>query len=455
MNLKNKKVLVIGLAVTGVPLVKTLCQLGAQVIINDLKAETDLKENIKELQGLEYKSIFGRHPENFSELGELDLVVVSPGIPLDSPFILELRKRKINIIGEIELAYRLNKAPIVAITGTNGKTTTTALVGKILQSLDKRVFVVGNIGIPAISKALETTGEDIMVMEVSSFQLESIVDFRPKVAALLNLTPDHLNRHKTVDNYLQTKLKIFDKQKSNDFAIINYDDKKCSESSNKILSRKIFFSTKNKLDEGVFIEKNNIVVLIDNQKHEIIHIDEIGIPGIHNLENALAATAIAFVMGINAGIIKEGLTNFRGVEHRIEHVTSLDGIKFINDSKATNTDAAIKAIETIKKQIILLAGGMDKGSDFGSFVKAFNGRVKKLFVYGETAPNIYNTCKKMGYQDVFLVKDLQEAVLNAYNIAEEGDTILLSPACASWDMYRNFEERGKHFKTIVKSLRGS
>lgn len=455
MNFKNKAVLVIGLAVTGVPLVKTLCKLGAVVMVNDLKSEEELRNSIKTLEGFEFEAILGKHPDNLDELKKLDLVVVSPGVPLDIPFIKKLREIKVEIIGEIELAYRLNKAPIVAITGTNGKTTTTALTGEIFQNAGENTYVVGNIGVAAISKALETTEEDVMVMEISSFQLESTIDFHPKVAAILNLTPDHLNRHKTMENYLDAKFTIFKNQGEEEYAVVNYDDELCRNASDRIRSKRIFFSRKVQLKEGVFVEDHHITILFKGEKHVVIHVDDIMIPGQHNLENALAATAMAFVMGVDIEVIKKTLKSFKGVEHRIEQVATFKGVHFINDSKATNTDAAIKAIEAVREPIILLAGGLDKASEFEDFIKAFNGKVKKMFVYGETAEKIFATAKDLGYQEVIIVKNLQEAVLDAYNIAKDGDTILLSPACASWDMYKNFEERGNHFKKIVEDLRRS
>ncbi|SDK40505.1 UDP-N-acetylmuramoyl-L-alanine--D-glutamate ligase [Natronincola ferrireducens] len=455
MNLKNKRVLVIGLAVTGVPLVRTLVKLGAHVIVNDIRSEEVLTDSLKGLTDFKYDAILGKHPVDLNELGQLDLVVVSPGIPLDIPFIRKIQEANLEIIGEIELAYRLNRAPIVAITGTNGKTTTTALTGEIFKNASRNTFVVGNIGIAAISKALETTDKDTMVMEVSSFQLESTVDFKPKVAAILNLTPDHLNRHKTMDNYRDVKFNIFKNQDTNDYAVINYDDISCREASKNLQAKKVYFSRKEKLNEGVFVEDQHVVVLLAGKKQQVIHIDAIKIPGKHNLENALAATAMAFVMGVDIKVIKTSLESFKGVEHRIEHVEKIDGIDFINDSKATNTDAAIKAVEAVRPPILLLAGGMDKESEFQDFIQAFDNKVKELFVYGETAEKIYHTAKKLGFEKVMIVEDLQDAVNNAYNIAEEGDSILLSPACASWDMYKNFEERGNHFKEIVRNLRRS
>ncbi|KAB3533195.1 UDP-N-acetylmuramoyl-L-alanine--D-glutamate ligase [Alkaliphilus serpentinus] len=455
MNLQNKRVLVIGLAVTGVPLVKVLVQLGSKVIVNDLKSKDKLTDALEELKGLNVKYIFEEHPNDLDVLGTIDLVVVSPGVPLDIPFINLLREKSIDIIGEIELAYRLGKADIVAITGTNGKTTTTALTGKIFKDAGRITYVVGNIGVPAISKALESQQGDNMIMEVSSFQLESISKFHPKVAAILNLTPDHLNRHKTMENYLNAKLNIFMNQNSNDYAVINYDDEVLREASKRLSANILFFSRKSKLEKGVYVKDQKIVVKLDDKVLEIIPIDEIKIPGNHNLENALAATAMAFAMGIEPMSIADSLRTFEGVEHRIEFVDVINGVTYINDSKGTNPDASIKAVEAVKEPIILLAGGMDKGSDFTEFIKSFKGKVKALVVYGETAEKIKGTAISLGFSNVVLVKDLQEAVEYTNEIATAGDSVLLSPACASWDMYPNFEERGRHFKELVSKLRRS
>lgn len=453
MNLMNKKVLVIGLAVTGVPLVKVLCELGADVIVNDLKSKSDLEDSLRQLTGLDVQYILGKHPESIELLGNLDLVVVSPGVPLDIPFIEELKQKKIEIIGEIELAYRLSNGNIIAITGTNGKTTTTALVGEIFKNASRVTHVVGNIGIAFISKALETKKDDIIVIETSSFQLESITNFRPKIAAILNLTPDHLNRHKTMEKYKEAKFNLFRNQNQDNIAVINFDDIALRHESKNLNASKIYFSRQEILTEGVYVEEGNIVFSKAGKKEKIISIDEIYIPGKHNLENALAATAIALAMDVRPDIIKETLETFKGVEHRVEPVDIIDGVKFVNDSKATNSDAAIKAIEAIDAPILLLAGGLDKGTEFDDFILAFNGKIRHMFVYGETAEKLIKTSTQLNFSAVTVVKDLEDAVKSAYDIANKGDTILLSPACASWDMYKNFELRGKHFKDIVAQLR--
>lgn len=453
MNLKNKNILVIGLAVTGIPLVKVLCNIGANIIVNDLKKEEDLRESINELSNLDINYILGKHPESIESLGEVDLVVVSPGVPLDIPFINEVRNKGIEIIGEIELAYRLSKGNIVAITGTNGKTTTTALVGEIFKNAGKTTHIVGNIGLAFISKALETKEDDIIVIEASSFQLESIVKFHPKVGAILNLTPDHLNRHKTMEKYKEAKFNLFKNQLFEDIAVVNYDDLILRSESEGLVSDKIYFSRKTLLKEGVFVENQKIVYIKNEVKKEIIPVNEIYIPGEHNLENALAATSIAIALNIDIKIIRYTLKTFKGVEHRTESVDIINGVKFINDSKGTNPDASIKAIEAMDRPILLVAGGYDKGSDFSEFINSFNGKVKHLFVYGETAENLLEAASKLNYNSVTKVKNLEDAVKSAYNISQDGDVILLSPACASWDTYENFEMRGKHFKEIVAQLR--
>ena len=453
MNLKNKRVLVVGLAVTGVPLVKVLCGLGADVIVNDLKEEKNLRDSIDELSNLNVDYVLGKHPQTIDSLGHIDLMVVSPGVSLEIPFIQEIKNRGIEIIGEIELAYRLSKGHIIAITGTNGKTTTTALVGEIFKNAGKNTHIVGNIGIAFICKALETKEDDIVVIEVSSFQLESIVDFHPQVAAFLNLTQDHLNRHGTMANYETAKLNLFKNQTEKDFAIINYDDLRVREIAKKLRAAKIYFSRKEHLERGVFVIDDKVVFASDGDKKEIISIDDIYIPGKHNLENALAAISISIAMDVDMEPIIHTLKTFRGVPHRVEAVDMINGVKFVNDSKATNVDAAIKAIEAIDAPILLLAGGLDKGTGFEDLINAFNGKVKHMFVYGETAQKLLETAGKLNFNFITEVNDLEEAVDNAYKMSSAGDTILLSPACASWDMYKSFELRGEHFKDIVAKLR--
>ncbi|WP_432409459.1 UDP-N-acetylmuramoyl-L-alanine--D-glutamate ligase [Wukongibacter sp. M2B1] len=450
MELKNKRVLVVGMATSGIPTVKTLSKLGAKISINDIKSKEQLSDILDEIGNFCSELILGEHPERTENY---DLIVLSPGVPTDLAFLKKAKEEKVNIIGELELAFRLSKGKYVAITGTNGKTTTTALTGEIFKNAKHETFVVGNIGLAAISKALETTDNTILVTEVSSFQLESIETFRPKISAILNITPDHLNRHKTMGNYIDAKANIFRNQCGDDILILNYDNDETRKLASRANCKVVFFSRSSALDEGCYVEDNNIVFKNDKVKETICNIDDIYIAGNHNLENALAATIFAKYSGINKDVIKYTLKNFKGIEHRTEFVDEINGVKFYNDSKGTNPDASIKAVEGLKGPLILIAGGMDKGSSFDEFVGAFNDKVKTLVLLGETANKIKETAEGLGFKNIFIVKNMEEAVEKAYEEAVDKDTILLSPACASWDMYKSFEVRGKHFKDCVNNLR--
>ena len=452
MEIKGRKVLVVGLATSGIPTVNTLLSLGAEITINDIKQEDALKEVLEQIQTDQIHMILGSHPEKVSQY---DFIVLSPGVPTDLPFLTEARGQEVPVIGELELAYQLCAADFVAITGTNGKTTTTALTGEIFQNAKKETYVVGNIGVAAVSKSLEASSDAVMVTEVSSFQLESIIKFKPYIAAILNITPDHLNRHKTMKNYIDAKANIFINQTANDILVLNRDDEETCKLKVRAKSQVIFFSRKEVLEEGAFVEEGKIVVRKNGVKEEICHVEELKIPGAHNLENALAATAIAYWAGIDGKVIAKTLNTFMGVEHRIEFVDEISGIRFINDSKGTNPDASIKAVEAVKEPIILIAGGMDKGNSFETFIEAFQGKVKYMVLIGETANKIKETALQMGFDHCQIVKDMEDAVVTAYKVAQAGDTILLSPACASWDMYQSYEHRGNHFKECVEKLRRS
>lgn len=450
MELKNKMILVVGMATSGIPTVKTLSKLGAKIIINDIKTEEKLSDIIEEIGGLCHEMILGSHPE---KMDIYDLIVLSPGVPTDLPFLKKAREEGVHIIGELELAFRLSRGSYMAITGTNGKTTTTALTGEMFKNAKRETFIVGNIGLAAISKALDTTDDTVLVTEVSSFQLETIEEFRPRISAILNVTPDHLNRHKTMENYIDAKSNIFMNQREDDILILNYDNEITRNLAKRAKSKVIFFSRKEILDDGVCVKDNNIVVKSDNSEEIICKTEDIYIAGKHNLENALAATAFAINSGINKEVIKYTLESFKGIEHRTEFFGEFDGIKYYNDSKGTNPDASIKAVEGLEGPLVLIAGGMDKGSSFDEFVKAFNDKVKALILLGETKYIIKETAEKYGFNNIFIVDDMKQAVQKAYDNAEKGDTILLSPACASWDMYKSFEVRGRHFKDCVSKLR--
>ncbi|MDW7671280.1 MAG: UDP-N-acetylmuramoyl-L-alanine--D-glutamate ligase [Bacillota bacterium] len=453
MNLKNRRVLVVGFGVTGAPLVDFLHRKGAFITLNDAKNAEAFGETLQSLAQIPMKTIFGGHPADTAVYGETDLIIVSPGVPLDLPFLQSFKHQEVPLIGEIELAYQFMKAPVAAITGTNGKTTTTALTGEIFQLGGKAPEVIGNIGVPAISKAELLSSDHYFVMEISSFQLETIDTFRPAAAALLNITPDHLNRHGTMESYSALKYRIFENQGTDDVAVINADDPVCMAYKGLINARIMHFSRLNKIKEGIFTENDKMIMRWDDEEKTIIQVDQIKIPGAHNLENAMAAAGLAISAGVPVEAIQEGLMTFKGVAHRIEHVTQINGVDYVNDSKATNPDAAIKAIEAIEAPIILLAGGMNKKNDFTTFFEAFKGKVKHVYVYGETAEQLMETAHKTFFYHIDQVSDLEEAVQAASSKAVTGDTVLLSPACASWDMYNSFEERGNHFKELILKKR--
>ncbi|WP_202931052.1 UDP-N-acetylmuramoyl-L-alanine--D-glutamate ligase [Aminipila terrae] len=397
------------------------------------------------------KCYFGEEP---SCIDEIDMMVLSPGVPTELGFVRKAVEKGVEVIGELEIAYRVGNGNYVAITGTNGKTTTTTLVGEIFKNSKRKTYVVGNIGVAVISMAISAELDSWLITETSSFQLETIKYFKPKISAILNLTPDHLNRHHTMENYAAAKAKVFQNQDEEGYYIANYDDpasfalsKECKR------ARVVPFSVKQKLSYGAFIADGHIVIINDaGDLITLCRADELQIPGTHNLENALAAAAISYFAGIDPAVITETLRNFQGVEHRLEYCGQVDGVKFVNDSKGTNPDASMKAIDAMKNNIILIAGGYDKGSDFTEFIKAFHGRVKHMVLLGKTAPIIKEQAEAVGFTSITMAKNMEECVGSAFKLAVPGDTVLLSPACASWDMYTCFEQRGEHFKNCVHGL---
>lgn len=452
MNLKNKNILLVGLAKTGISTIKLLNKLEANILVNDIKSKEELKDilfKLKELKNIEY--ILGYHPE---DIEHIDIAVVSPGVPLDLPFILKLKQSNIEIIGEVELAYRLSNNPVfVGITGTNGKTTTTSLVGDIFKADNRDTYIVGNIGNPVIDTVEITDENSFLITELSSFQLESIVDFKPKVASILNLSPDHLNRHHTMENYICAKANIFKNQDKNDFTILNYDDEEVRKLSSKSNGKIIFFSRKEKLDKGVYLDENNNIVIDIDKKIVLLNKKELSLPGNHNLENCMAAIAMAYVSNINLETLKHVLKTFKAVEHRLEYVKTLNDIMFVNDSKGTNPDSTIKAITSYENPVILIAGGYNKGSDFSELLQIGKENIKALVLMGETASIIEECAKENDYETIIKVNNMKEAVEASYKLAKGGDVVLLSPACASWDMYKSFEARGKDFKDNVNNLK--
>lgn len=450
-NLQGKKVLIVGLARTGIAVCQTLLDMGAIVSVHDAKAESTFDKNlITFLKGRNVKCYFEHIPEDMSQF---DMLILSPGVTPELGFIQDAAAKGVEITGEIELAYRVTRGHIVGITGTNGKTTTTTLVGEIFKASGRKTHVVGNIGTAAIADAAKADEQDWLITEVSSFQLETTKYFKPQISAILNLTPDHLNRHHTMEAYGAAKAKIFENQTEANYLIINYDDKNCYALCENCKARIVPFSRKEELAFGAFVRDGKVYIKDDEKEVEICNLDDVKIIGDHNVENILAASAIAYFAGIESDVIGRAIIAFAGVEHRIEYVGMVDDIMYYNDSKGTNVDAAVTAIKAIKENIILIAGGDGKAQDFDPFIKSFNGAVKKMVLLGRDAQIIADAAEKNGFTDYVFCKDMPECVRKAAELAEPGDTVLLSPACASWDMYDNFEQRGDHFKECVEALR--
>ncbi len=450
-NIKDKKVLVVGLGKSGIAAAEAMVKLGADVAVQDSKNEDAVDAELKAyFAENSVTCYFGEVPEN---MDVYDALVLSPGVPPELDFIQKAKNAGAEVIGELEVAYRFGKGKYVALTGTNGKTTTTTLVGEIFEKSGRETHVVGNIGVAVVSKSLDVDDDAWMVTETSSFQLETICDFKPVVSAVLNLTPDHLNRHKTMENYGAAKARVFENQDENQYLVINYDDKVCFGLAKECRAKVVPFSRMEELEFGAFVKDGYIV--IKNEQGELISFcktDELNIPGTHNLENALAAAAVAYFAGIDAEVIARALVEFQGVEHRIEFCGEVDGVRFVNDSKGTNPEASIKAIDAMKGGVVLIAGGYDKGSTFDELIEAFNGKVKHMVLLGKTSPMIKETAEKLGFTASVIVEDMEQCVNEGFRLAEKGDTVLLSPACASWDMYKSFEQRGEHFKECVAKL---
>lgn len=445
MELNKLKIAVVGLGKSGFGILKFLDKKAEKIMAFDKKSyEEDLIIGFSKVE-----FYLGQNPTG-EEL--VDLVIMSPGITLDLPFVKRFKERDVEVIGEVELAYRLTKGHFVGITGTNGKTTTTTLIGEIFKAANLDTRVVGNIGNPIISEIETATDDTVFVAELSSFQLESISKLNCSIATIINITPDHLDRHHTMENYLGAKLNIFKNQEQDQTAIINLDDKLLLEASKNIKSNIIYFSQKLEVPEGVYLKDGNIYSELGRNKIMIAKREDVFLRGSHNMENVLASVAVALSYKISPQIIAKVIKEFKGVEHRLELVESINGVEYINDSKGTNTDASIKAIEAIGGNIILIAGGYDKKTDFGEFVSLFRGRVKLAIFMGQTSEQLKQTCIKSGYNDFILVENMEEALKFAYQKALPGDKVLLSPACASWGMYNNFEERGDDFKNIVRGL---
>lgn len=450
--MREKKTLIAGTGKSGIAAAEMVLKMGGSIILYNTDpdcSEEAVMRNFKEEDKVEF--ICGRLLP--SQIRDVDLAVISPGIPLTSEFVKLLDKNKIPVWGELELAFHAMKGKLCAITGTNGKTTTTALVGEILKTHFEDVHVVGNIGEPFSKEALDTADESVTVCEVSSFMLETIMDFHPQVSAILNITPDHLDRHGNMANYIRCKEAITLNQTESDFCVLNYEDSVLREfGESGIKPSVLFFSSKRELFNGIYLDGNYIVYSKEGKKYTVVDTGELNILGKHNYENAMAATAIALKAGVPLDSITKALKAFKAVEHRIEFVRERCGVKYYNDSKGTNPDAAIQALNAMPGPTILIAGGYDKHSEYDDWVKLFKGKVKHLILIGQTRDKIADCCKKYKFTEVMYAEDMDEAVKAAASYADEGDYVLLSPACASWGMFENFEVRGKVFKSCVMAL---
>jgi len=450
MNFKGKHVSIIGLVRSGIAVAKLLDDMGARVLVSDLKSADELQKNTKELEGRDIQYVLGAHDERCIE--KADLVVISPGVPIDIPILKAARAKGIFVLGELEVAYQVCKAPIIAVTGTKGKSTTTSLSGDILKKGKKSVRVAGNIGIAPSQEVNHLTENDIAVWEVSSFQLESTQQFHPLVSVILNITPDHLDSHKTMAKYIVAKKKIFANQISSDYIVLNADSPTvlgCAEESK---AQPVFFSRQKVLDRGAFIEDNHIVTNFAGEPGFICPLSEIKIPGVHNLENILAAVTVGSIFNLNATQIRDAMVNFRGLKDTLEFVRELDGVKFLNDTKATNVDAVRAALQTVGGSVLLIMGGYDKGNDYTPLVELVKTKVKGLILLGKNTSRILDALGD--YTVVYDAKTMPEAVRIAYSHASSGDCVLLSPANASFDLFVDYKARGEAFRKAVESLEG-
>lgn len=448
MEYNGKKALVCGMARSGIAAAKLLNRLGARVTLQDMKKREEISADVLALEGEGIVLYTGANPDEIA--CAQDLIVLSPGIPCDLPFIAAAEEAGIEVISEVELAYRLTPCPITAITGTNGKTTTTTLTGEIMKTAYSGTAVVGNIGIPYSEEVERLTEKDWVVAEISSFQMEKAKEFHPHISAVLNITPDHLNRHKTMDVYIAMKERVFAKQTAEDFCILNHGDEACRKMADKTAAKVFFFDSSETLAEGIYLNGDAIEVRWGTINETLIHVDELQILGVHNYENVMAAAAMGICAGIALDTIRAVLKGFAGVAHRIEYVATVDGVDYYNDSKGTNVDASIRAVLAMKKPIVLIGGGYDKGSSFDEWTKLFPGKVKHLVLIGVTAPKVRASAEKFGFTAISDCETFEEAVDLCREKAEDGDCVLLSPACASWGMFDNYEQRGDMFKEQVR-----
>lgn len=451
MVLENKKVLVVGSGISGIGAVKMLKKHGACPILFD-ENEKITKEDIeaKLEDGAEAEVYVHNLPQEIKE--SISLVVLSPGVPVDTKLCEEFKEKKIPIWGEIELGFQAEKGKVIAITGTNGKTTTTTLVGEIMKSVQEEVFVVGNIGNPYTLEADKTSENSVTVGEISSFQLETVENFHPAVSAILNVTPDHLNRHHTMENYAKAKEAIAMNQTKEDACILNYDNEYTRAFGERCPAKVVYFSSSQKLKDGIFLDGEEICIAENGNETKIMNIHDMNLVGICNVENVMAAIGICMNAGVPLSSILNVVRNFKAVEHRIEFVATKRGVDYYNDSKGTNPDAAIQGIKAMSKKTVLIGGGYDKQNEYDEWIESFDGKVKKLVLIGQTREKIAECAKKHGFNDYCFADTFEEAMQICVDTAKDGEAVLLSPACASWGMFPNYEVRGQMFKDYVKAI---
>ncbi|MCH5260906.1 MAG: UDP-N-acetylmuramoyl-L-alanine--D-glutamate ligase [Lachnospiraceae bacterium] len=450
-DMRGRKVLVVGSGISGIGAVEALCHVGAVPVLFDANDKLDPAEiKTKFAQGTDAEVVLGELKAEIAE--SVSLVVLSPGVPTDTEFVNGFRERGIAIWGEIELAYRLGKGRVIGITGTNGKTTTTTLVGEIMAACCSDVDVVGNIGNPYTLTALDATEDTVTVAEISSFQLETVEKFRPEVSAILNVTPDHLNRHHTMENYAAAKEAIARNQTKEQTCVLNYENDYTRSFGDRCPARVVWFSSARRLTEGFYLDGEEIYQAREGEVTRLMNIHDMNLVGICNVENVMAAIAVTQAMGVPMETILSVVRQFKAVEHRIEFVATKRGVDYYNDSKGTNPDAAIQGIRAMNRPTVLIGGGYDKQSEYDDWIEAFDGKVKCLVLIGQTREKIAECAKRHGVENIVLADSFEEAFGICVRQAGDGDAVLLSPACASWGMFPNYEVRGKLFKELVNQL---
>ena len=451
MDFLEKNVVVVGAGKSGIGAITLLHSLGANITLFDGNEKADIDVLREQVASFGVKEVYvGNLPEEV--VSSTQMLVLSPGVPTDTEFVDKFRENGTVILGEIELGYQASKGKLIGITGTNGKTTTTTLVGQIMDEYFGNTFVVGNIGNPYTLEALKTTEDSVTVAEISSFQLETAIDFKPNVSAILNVTPDHLNRHHTMENYAGAKEAIAKNQTAGDTCVLNYENEYTRDFGARCHAKVVYFSSQRKLDEGYYLEGEDIVVAEDKKVEKLMNIHDMNLVGVCNVENVMAAIAIAKAMGVPYENILSTVKRFKAVEHRIEFVATKKGVDYYNDSKGTNPDAAIQGIKAMCKPTVLIGGGYDKENEYDEWIEAFDGKVKLFVLIGQTREKIAACARAHGFEEIVMADTFEEAMDICIQNANPGDAVLLSPACASWGMFPNYEVRGKIFKEIVNSI---